>query len=107
MNTYFPAIGWVAVKREEISERTAGGVIKPPSAIEAEKAAEGQEAPTFLVIAVPNADNAVGVEHLDVGVRYPAVGAHVVVGNRAAIQVAAKPDIFLVRLDTIASVVLK
>jgi co-chaperonin GroES (HSP10) len=77
-----PAIGWVVVRKELPTETTAGGIIKPSSALDREVGMQAGEECVCTVHAIPDT-GAVGAYDDDSHVQiYPEEGSKVVVALR-------------------------
>lgn len=100
MKTLTPAEGWVVVQMEAAKEITDGGIIKPVSVVERERAADSEEPPAFRVLSIPVFEGT-GVTQKDVFLMYPQVGDLVLVHAKAGACLRYGKDLWLVRLDSI------
>lgn len=104
MRVYQPASGWVLVQAEQVSETTAAGIVKPQSAIDAERKLGAESAPSFRVL--KTGAESVG-QVTDKTYNYPAVGSKVYVLNQpmSIVTINVKEGLIFVNMDSIVGTV--
>lgn len=103
MKSYTPANGWVLLQAEEVSEKSEGGIIKPQSAIDAERAIGAASAPSFKVLKT----GALSFGSAEKEYEYPALGSHVYVLNvpLQILTINTKEKLIFAHVDVIAGAV--
>jgi co-chaperonin GroES (HSP10) len=96
-----PAIGWIVVEQQEVSEVTAGGIIKPATAVDREREISEDDRPkSMTVVAVPEEADSCGALTDEV-VRYPEIGAQVMVMVKPGTALKYGKRQAIVRIDAV------
>lgn len=105
MKSYRPAAGWIFVQAEQIAETSAGGIVKPQSAIDKERALGAESAPSFRVLAT--GAESFGPDACNYDYAYPAVGSKVFVLNlpMSIVTISVKEGLIFVKMDAVVGTV--